>query len=114
MYDPVGISRYPTTFADWSLAEWHPKLFVAENVTTDLITSIKSSKQFVSYRNFWKDFQSNYSYIEDPSLPQPERSPSNGFCSINGLPRNCFLFARKFDESTIEFLLDHCKELLGF
>ncbi|CAI5524124.1 unnamed protein product, partial [Closterium sp. Naga37s-1] len=72
LYDPSGISRYPTTFADWSLAEWHPKLFAAENVTSDLIASIKSSKQFLSYRNFWKDFRSNFSYIENPSLPQPE------------------------------------------
>ncbi|CAI5963568.1 unnamed protein product, partial [Closterium sp. NIES-64] len=71
MRDPSGISGFSTTFADWSAAEWHPKLFTGDNITAHAIRSIKAAKHFVPYKNFWNDFKSNFSHIVDPSLPQP-------------------------------------------
>ncbi|CAI5491349.1 unnamed protein product [Closterium sp. Naga37s-1] len=41
MTDPRGISRYPTTFTDWSANEWHPSLYLGANMTDQVITTIK-------------------------------------------------------------------------
>ncbi|CAI5515427.1 unnamed protein product [Closterium sp. Naga37s-1] len=60
--DPKGISHYPTTFADWSANEWHPRFYHGSNTTQDVIRMIKSATQFVTFRSFWQDFSSNYSH----------------------------------------------------
>lgn len=111
---PGSISRYPTTFADWSEKLWHPKSFTGENTTASLIKDIKGEMQFVSYRYFWMDFKQKYSHIIDNNVPRPALTPENGYCVVYGKPRQCFLFARKFHASALPFLLDHSKELLGF
>ncbi|CAI6006568.1 unnamed protein product [Closterium sp. NIES-64] len=41
MTDPRGISRYPTTFTDWSANDWHPSLYLGANMTDQVITTIK-------------------------------------------------------------------------
>ncbi|CAI5482635.1 unnamed protein product [Closterium sp. Yama58-4] len=114
MTDPRGISRYPTTFTDWSANDWHPSLYLGANMTDQLITTIKTARQFITYRSFWQDFQSNYSHIIDPSAPQPPLAVANGHCVLAGEPRNCFLFARKFHPSTLPFLMRKSQQLLGF
>ncbi|CAI6000820.1 unnamed protein product [Closterium sp. NIES-64] len=63
MQDPKGISHYPTTFADWSANEWHPRFYHGSNTTQDVIRMIKSATQFVTFRSFWQDFSSNYSHV---------------------------------------------------
>ncbi|CAI5488631.1 unnamed protein product [Closterium sp. Naga37s-1] len=44
MTDPRGISRYPTTFTDWSANEWHPSLYLGANMTDQVITTIKVAR----------------------------------------------------------------------
>lgn len=44
----------------------------------------------------------------------PAQTPSNGFCSLDGKPIHCFLFARKFHPSTLPVLLQHSQEWLGY
>ncbi|CAI7782056.1 unnamed protein product [Closterium sp. NIES-53] len=114
MTDPRGISCYPTTFTDWSANEWHPSLYLGANMTDQVITTIKTARQFITYRSFWQDFKSNYSHIIDPSAPQPPLAVGNGHCVLAGEPRNCFLFARKFHPSTLPFLMRKSLQLLGF
>ncbi|GJP32796.1 hypothetical protein CLOM_g17400 [Closterium sp. NIES-68] len=113
-WDRAGISGFSSTFADWSEADWHPKLFTADNITAHTIRTIKAAKHFVPYKSFWKDFKSNFSHIVDPSLPQPPLITSNGFCVVGGQLRNCFLFARKFDVSNLDFLMHNSRTLFGF
>ncbi|CAI7790314.1 unnamed protein product [Closterium sp. NIES-53] len=48
MRDPSGISGFSTTFADWSAAEWHPKLFTGDNITAHAIRSIKVRLEWAS------------------------------------------------------------------
>ncbi|CAI5948804.1 unnamed protein product, partial [Closterium sp. NIES-64] len=114
MTDPRGISRYPTTFTDWSANDWHPSLYLGANMTDQVITTIKTARQFITYRSFWQDFKSNYSHITNPSAPQPPLAVGNGHCVLGGEPRNCFLFARKFHPSTLPFLMRKSQQLLGF
>ncbi|GJP57008.1 hypothetical protein CLOM_g16049 [Closterium sp. NIES-68] len=114
MTNPAGISRYPTTFADWSANEWHPTTYYAPNMTDDVIRTIKSAREFITYRSFWNDFQDNYTHITDPNAPQPPLAVANGHCVVQGEPRNCFLFARKFHPSALPFLMRKSLALLGF
>ncbi|CAI6010358.1 unnamed protein product [Closterium sp. NIES-65] len=142
MTDPRGISRYPTTFTDWSANDWHPSLYLGANMTDQVITTIKTARQFITYRSFWQDFKSNYSHVRavplyaynqplctaassvDSKLASPAPRPpvsgsphqavGNGHCVLGGEPRNCFLFARKFHPSTLPFLMRKSQQLLGF
>lgn len=101
--DPSGISYYPTTLADWSMALWHPMSYDVTNTTAPAILAMKvpnggqtalsimlrvvleltsagfyqphstsfclllpqESKQFVSFRYFWKDFKDKYAYVSE-------------------------------------------------
>ncbi|GJP41204.1 hypothetical protein CLOM_g879 [Closterium sp. NIES-68] len=112
--DPHGISYYPTTFTDWRLNQYHPMLYHRQNLTANMVTLMKTTQQYIQFRSFWRDLKSNYTHILNKSAPQPPKTIENGFCVLQGKPRNCFLFARKFHKSSLHFFQKRSKELLGF
>ncbi|KAH9653789.1 Core-2/I-branching beta-1,6-N-acetylglucosaminyltransferase family protein [Citrus sinensis] len=86
--DPGGISNWSLTHVDWSEKKFHPKMYKASDVTSELIKNITSVdiSEHVTSDN------------QKKRLIQP--------CLRNGIRRPCYLFARKFHPDTLENLLN--------
>ncbi|XP_057459539.1 glycosyltransferase BC10-like [Actinidia eriantha] len=87
MIDPDGIANWSVTHVDWSEGKWHPKSYGAQDVTYELmknITSIDKSVHVTSDER--KEIQVRQ-------------------CLWNGMPRQCYLFARKFLPETLDNLM---------
>ncbi|CAI7805314.1 unnamed protein product [Closterium sp. NIES-54] len=54
--DPAGISRFPVTLADWSQWRFHPETYYSYNMTAELFKTIKSTKNYIQYRYYWKNY----------------------------------------------------------
>lgn len=44
MLDPTGISNWTVTQVDWSERKWHPKTYMPEDVTHELLNNLTVSK----------------------------------------------------------------------
>lgn len=40
MVDPTGIANWTVTYVDWSEKKWHPRKFMPEDITHELIKNI--------------------------------------------------------------------------
>lgn len=43
MLDPAGIANWTVTYVDWSEKKWHPKKFMPEDITPELLKNITVS-----------------------------------------------------------------------
>eukprot|EP00475_Leptophrys_vorax_P006554 TRINITY_DN14068_c0_g1_i1.p1 TRINITY_DN14068_c0_g1~~TRINITY_DN14068_c0_g1_i1.p1 ORF type:complete len:453 (-),score=7.86 TRINITY_DN14068_c0_g1_i1:140-1498(-) len=114
MNDPDGVSRYTPTLADWSEDKKHPMTYNETNITKELFDEIKGTQIHVKYRSLWRKWKHQYPHIWNATYPQPAKTVENGYCVVDGVPRQCFIFARKFAPSALPFLMENSKSLLGF
>ncbi|XP_019058143.1 PREDICTED: uncharacterized protein LOC104814660 isoform X2 [Tarenaya hassleriana] len=88
MLDPGGISNWTVTHVDWSERKWHPKTYMPEDITHELLKDITSVD--------------TNSHVSSDGKGGEIRSP----CLWNGIKRPCYLFGRKFHPDTLDKLLD--------
>ncbi|PSS20755.1 Xylosyltransferase [Actinidia chinensis var. chinensis] len=87
MLDPDGIANWSVTHVDWSEGKWHPKSYRAQDVTYELMKNITSIDKSVH-------------------VTSDERKETQvRQCLWNGMPRQCYLFARKFLPETLDNLM---------
>jgi hypothetical protein len=87
MLDPMGIANWSVTHVDWSEAKWHPKAYLAPDVTLELMKNISSISESV--------------HVTSDEQKEIQITP----CLWNGIRRPCYLFARKFMPETLDNLL---------
>ncbi|KAF5461506.1 hypothetical protein F2P56_017595 [Juglans regia] len=87
MTDPAGISNWSVTHVDWSEENWHPKTYMAPDVTYELLKNIASLDESIKFTSEEKK----------RAMVTP--------CLWNGKKRPCFLFARKFHPETLGKLM---------
>ncbi|KAJ0250859.1 Core-2/I-branching beta-1,6-N-acetylglucosaminyltransferase family protein [Hirschfeldia incana] len=88
MLDPTGISNWTVTQVDWSERKWHPKTYMPEDVTHELLNNLTSTDTVVHVTSVGAG--------EEIWMP----------CMWNGIKRPCYLFGRKFHPDTLDKLLD--------
>nr|XP_018450298.1 PREDICTED: uncharacterized protein LOC108821802 isoform X1 [Raphanus sativus] len=88
MLDPTGISNWTVTQVDWSERKWHPKTYMPEDVTHELLNNLTSTDTVVHVTSVGEG--------EEIWMP----------CMWNGIKRPCYLFGRKFHPDTLDKLLD--------
>ncbi|CAF2030148.1 unnamed protein product [Brassica oleracea] len=88
MLDPGGISNWSVTQVDWSERQWHPKTYMPEDVTHELLNNLTSTDTVV--------------HVTSVGMGEEIWMP----CMWNGIKRPCFLFGRKFHPDTLDKLLD--------
>ncbi|KAJ8628871.1 hypothetical protein MRB53_022194 [Persea americana] len=89
MIDPSGIANWSVTYVDWSERKWHPKSYRAQDVTFELLRNITSIDVSVHVTSGDKEMV----------LHRP--------CLWNGVKRPCYLFARKFNQETLENMMQY-------
>ncbi|KAE9602435.1 putative glycosyl transferase, family 14 [Lupinus albus] len=87
MVDPGGIANWSLTHVDWSERKWHPKSYMTQDVTYELLKNITSIDVSV--------------HVTSDEKREVQRWP----CSWNGIQKPCYLFARKFTPETLDKLL---------
>ncbi|XP_010433033.1 PREDICTED: uncharacterized protein LOC104717196 [Camelina sativa] len=88
MLDPTGISNWTVTKVDWSERKWHPKTYMPEDITHELLTNLTSTDTVV--------------HVTSVGMGEEIWMP----CIWNGIKRPCYLFGRKFHPDTLDKLLD--------
>ncbi|CAN8326547.1 unnamed protein product [Cochlearia groenlandica] len=88
MFDPSGISNWSVTQVDWSEKKWHPKTYMPEDITHELLTNLTTIDTVV--------------HVTSVGMGEEIRTP----CMWNGIKRPCYLFSRKFHPDTLDQLLD--------
>ncbi|KAH0894903.1 hypothetical protein HID58_057332 [Brassica napus] len=88
MLDPTGISNWTVTQVDWSERKWHPKTYMPEDVTHELLNNLTSTDTVV--------------HVTSVGVGEEIWMP----CMWNGIKRPCYLFGRKFHPDTLDKLLD--------
>lgn len=48
MLDPSGISNWTVTQVDWSERKWHPKTYMPEDITHELLNNLTVYNQILS------------------------------------------------------------------
>lgn len=100
-----------TTYVDWSEGGAHPKSFLAEELTSDLLTNkLRSHKDCplspIDQRMLVKSASSSFIDIGELQSSNRERicdtSKSHGRFSKTAMPDSCATFARKFNEDTVD------------
>jgi hypothetical protein len=88
MLDPTGIANWTVTYVDWSERKWHPRKYMPEDITLELIKNISS--------------------IDAVSRVTSEKNGvvSWTHCMWNGIKRPCYLFGRKFHADTLDKLME--------
>ncbi|CAG7902178.1 unnamed protein product [Brassica rapa] len=88
MLDPGGIANWTLTYVDWSEGKWHPRTFMPEDVSHELLKNLTS-------------------------IDAVSRVTSEGTgivtwtqCMWNGIKRPCYLFGRKFHADALDKLMD--------
>lgn len=87
MVDPNGIANWSVTHVDWSEGKWHPKSYMARDVTFELLKNITSIDESLHVTSDEKK----------TVMTRP--------CMWNGMRRPCYLFARKFYPETLDNLM---------
>uniref|UniRef100_A0A1J3E2W9 Core-2/I-branching beta-1,6-N-acetylglucosaminyltransferase family protein n=1 Tax=Noccaea caerulescens TaxID=107243 RepID=A0A1J3E2W9_NOCCA len=89
MLDPGGIANWTVTSVDWSEKQWHPKTYMPEDVTLELLKNLTS--------------------IDAVSRGTTEGTGEETWthCMWNGIKRPCYLFGRKFHADTLDKLIEH-------
>lgn len=87
MVDPTGIANWSVTHVDWSEGKWHPKAYIARDVTFDLLKNITSI--YVS------------THVTSEKIKEVQQRP----CLWNGMRRPCYLFARKFYPEALDNMM---------
>jgi len=95
MVDPSGIANWSITHVDWSEQKWHPKSYMAQNVTFELIKNITSIDESIHVTS------------------DKKKEVTRKHCMWNGTKRQCYLFARKFLPDALQSLTDLFSELHG-
>ncbi|VVB11066.1 unnamed protein product [Arabis nemorensis] len=88
MLDPTGISNWTVTQVDWSERKWHPKTYMPEDITHDLLNNLTSTDTVL--------------HVTSVGMGEEVWMP----CMWNGIKRPCYLFGRKFHPDTLDKLLD--------
>ncbi|KAK4783384.1 hypothetical protein SAY86_007758 [Trapa natans] len=88
MVDPDGIAAWSVTHVDWSERKWHPKSYIAQDISYELLKNITSIDTNTHVTSDNKHF---------------ERAKP---CLWNGVKRPCYLFARKFYPEALNKMLD--------
>ncbi|ESQ54224.1 hypothetical protein EUTSA_v10025381mg [Eutrema salsugineum] len=88
MLDPGGISNWTVTKVDWSERKWHPKTYMPEDITHELLNNLTSTDTVV--------------HVTSVGMGEEIWMP----CMWNGIKRPCYLFGRKFHPDTLDKLLD--------
>ncbi|EOA18758.1 hypothetical protein CARUB_v10007364mg [Capsella rubella] len=88
MLDPSGISNWTVTQVDWSERKWHPKTYMPEDITHELLNNLTSTDTVV--------------HVTSVGMGEEIWMP----CIWNGIKRPCYLFGRKFHPDTLDKLLD--------
>ncbi|XP_042396216.1 glycosyltransferase BC10-like [Zingiber officinale] len=78
MFDPTGIANWSLTHVDWSEGKWHPKSYLAKEVTYGLLKKLRSIDETF--------------HVTSDEKKVETRKP----CLWNGTRRPCHLFARRF------------------
>ena len=55
MLDPGGIANWTLTYVDWSEGKWHPRTFMPEDVSHELLKNLTVLVLFTHY-SFWLSF----------------------------------------------------------
>ncbi|CAG7900544.1 unnamed protein product [Brassica rapa] len=86
--DPGGIVNWTLTYVDWSEKKWHPKTYMPEDITHELLKNLMS--------------------IDTVSHVTSDRTGVVTWtqCLWNGIKRPCYLFGRKFHADTLDKLID--------
>ncbi|XP_058753167.1 glycosyltransferase BC10-like [Vicia villosa] len=85
--DPGGIANWSVTHVDWSEQKWHPKSYVTQDISYNLLNTITSIDESV--------------HITSDEKKEVLQWP----CLWNGIQKPCYLFARKFTPETQDSLL---------
>uniref|UniRef100_A0A1J3JPH7 Glycosyltransferase BC10 n=1 Tax=Noccaea caerulescens TaxID=107243 RepID=A0A1J3JPH7_NOCCA len=88
MLDPSGISNWTVTQVDWSERKWHPKTYMPEDITHELLNNLTSTDTVV--------------HVTSVGMGEEIWMP----CLWNGIKRPCYLFGRKFHPDALDKLLD--------
>ncbi|KAL1210582.1 Glycosyltransferase BC10 [Cardamine amara subsp. amara] len=88
MLDPGGISNWTVTQVDWSERKWHPKTYMPEDITNELLNNLTSADTVL--------------HVTSVGMGEEHWMP----CMWNGIKRPCYLFGRKFHPDTLDKLLD--------
>ncbi|CAH2077533.1 unnamed protein product [Thlaspi arvense] len=88
MLDPNGISNWTVTQVDWSERKWHPKTYMPEDITHELLNNLTSADTVV--------------HVTSVGMGEEIWMP----CMWNGIKRPCYLFGRKFHPDTLDQLLN--------
>ncbi|CAN8229990.1 unnamed protein product [Cochlearia groenlandica] len=88
MLDPSGISNWTVTQVDWSERQWHPKTYMPEDITHELLKNLTSADTVV--------------HVTSVGMGEEIWMP----CMWNGIKRPCYLFGRKFHPDTLDKLLN--------
>ncbi|CAN7025787.1 unnamed protein product [Brassica oleracea var. botrytis] len=88
MLDPGGIANWTVTYVDWSEKKWHPRTYMPNDVTHELLKNLTSIDAV--------------SRVTSEGTGEVTWTP----CMWNGIKRPCYLFGRKFHAATLNKLID--------
>ncbi|CAH8359124.1 unnamed protein product [Eruca vesicaria subsp. sativa] len=88
MLDLGGIANWTLTYVDWSEGKWHPRTFMREHVTHELLKNLTPINAVSRVTSEGTGIVTWTQYM------------------WNGIKRPCYLFGRKFHADTLDKLMD--------